>query len=77
MAYLKEEKSALRDKLNEQLRKLVSSEYLVDREITDALKALGRELRDTPGKHTYKFLPPALKAQVDDVLEKLCCVTLS
>ena len=71
LAYLKEEKSALRDKLNEQLRKLVSSEYLVDREITDALKALGRELRDTPGKHTYKFLPPALKAQVDDVLEKI------
>ncbi len=71
LAYLKEEKSAQRDKLNEQLRRLVSSEYLVDREITDALKALGRELRATKGKHTYKFLPPPLKAQVDNVLERV------
>lgn len=71
LAYLKEEKSKRRDKLNEQLRKLVSSEYLVDREITDALKSLGKELRETPGKHTYKFLPPPLKGQVDDVLEKI------
>lgn len=71
LAYLKEEKSAQRDKLNEQLRRLVSSEYLVDREITDALKALGRELRATKGKHTYKFLPPPLKVQVDNVLERV------
>jgi len=71
LAYLKEEKSAQRDKLNEQLRRLVSSEYLVDREITDALKALGRELRATKGKHTYKFLPPPLKVQVDNVLEQI------
>lgn len=71
LAYLKEEKSKRRDKLNEQLRKLVSSEYLVDREITDALKDLGKELRETPGKHTYKFLPPQLKAEVDGVLEKI------
>lgn len=71
LAYLKEEKSKRRDKLNEQLRKLVSSEYLVDREITDALKDLGKDLRETPGKHTYKFLPPQLKAEVDSVLEKI------
>lgn len=71
LEYLKEEKSKRRDKLNEQLRKLVSSEYLVDREITDALKDLGKELRETPGKHTYKFLPPQLKAEVDGVLEKI------
>lgn len=71
LEYLKEEKSKRRDKLNEQLRKLVSSEYLVDREITDALKDLGKELRETPGKHTYKFLPPQLKAEVDSVLEKI------
>lgn len=71
LAYLKEEKSKRRDKLNEQLRKLVSNEYLVDREITDALKDLGKELRETPGKHTYKFLPPQLKAEVDGVLEKI------
>lgn len=71
LAYLKEEKSNRRDKLNEQLRKLVSNEYLVDREITDALKDLGKELRETPGKHTYKFLPPQLKAEVDGVLEKI------
>lgn len=71
LAYLKEEKSAQRDKLNEQLRKLVSNEYLVDREITDALKDLGKTLRATKGKHTYKFLPPELKSQVDDVLEKI------
>lgn len=71
LAYLKEEKSAQRDKLNEQLRRLVSSEYLVDREITDALKALRRELRATKGKHTYKFLPPPLKVQVDNVLERV------
>lgn len=44
---------------------------MVDREITDALKALGRELRATKGKHTYKFLPPPLKAQVDNVLERV------
>lgn len=49
----------------------MSSEYLVDREITDALKALGRELRATKGKHTYKFLPPPLKVQVDNVLERV------
>lgn len=71
LAYLKEEKSAQRDKLNEQLRRLVSSEYLVDREITDALKDLGKTLRATKGKHTYKFLPPPLKAQVDNVLERV------
>lgn len=71
LAYLKEEKSAQRDKLNEQLRRLVSSEYLVDREITDALKDLGKTLRSTKGKHTYKFLPPELKSQVDDVLGKI------
>lgn len=71
LEYLKEEKSKRRDKLNEQLRKLVSSEYLVDREITDALKDLGKELRETSGKHTYKFLPPQLKAEVDGVLEKI------
>ena len=71
LEYLKEEKSKRRDKLNEQLRKLVSSEYLVDREITDALKDLGKDLRETPGKHTYKFLPPQLKAEVDSVLEKI------
>lgn len=71
LAYLKEEKSAQRDKLNEQLRRLVSSEYLVDREITDSLKTLGKELRATKGKHTYKFLPPPLKAQVDNVLEQI------
>ena len=71
LAYLKEEKSKRRDKLNEQLRKLVSSEYLVDRELTDALKDLGKDLRETPGKHTYKFLPPQLKAEVDSVLEKI------
>lgn len=71
LAYLKEEKSKRRDKLNEQLRKLVSSEYLVDRGITDALKDLGKDLRETPGKHTYKFLPPQLKAEVDGVLEKI------
>lgn len=71
LEYLKEEKSKRRDKLNEQLRKLVSSEYLVDREITDALKDLGKELRETPGKHTYKFLLPQLKAEVDGVLEKI------
>lgn len=71
LEYLKEEKSKRRDKLNEQLRKLVSSEYLGDREITDALKDLGKELRETPGKHTYKFLPPQLKAEVDGVLEKI------
>lgn len=71
LEYLKEEKSKRRDKLNEQLRKLVSSEYLVDREITDALKDLGKDLRETPGKHTYKFLPPQLKAEVDGVLEKI------
>lgn len=71
LAYLKEEKSAQRDKLNEQLRRLVSSEYLVDREITDALKDLGKTLKATKGKHTYKFLPPELKSQVDDVLEQI------
>lgn len=71
LEYLKEEKSKRRDKLNEQLRKLVSSEYLVDREITDTLKDLGKDLRETPGKHTYKFLPPQLKAEVDSVLEKI------
>ena len=71
LEYLKEEKSKRRDKLNEQLRKLVSSDYLVDREITDALKDLGKDLRETPGKHTYKFLPPQLKAEVDSVLEKI------
>lgn len=71
LAYLKEEKSAQRDKLNEQLRRQVSSEYLVDREITDSLKTLGKELRATEGKHTYKFLPPPLKAQVDNVLEQI------
>lgn len=71
LEYLKEEKSKRRDKLNEQLRKLVSSEYLVDREITDALKDLGKDLRETPGKHPYKFLPPQLKAEVDSVLEKI------
>lgn len=71
LAYLKEEKSAQRDKLNEQLRRLVSSEYLVDREITDSLKTLGKELRATKGKHTYKFLSPPLKAQVDNVLEQI------
>lgn len=71
LAYLKEEKSVRRDKLNEQLRRLVSSEYLVDREITDALKDLGKTLRATKGKHTYKFLPPELKSEVDDVLEKI------
>ena len=71
LEYLKEEKSKRRDKLNEQLRKLVSSEYLVDREITDALKDLGKDLRETPGKRTYKFLPPQLKAEVDSVLEKI------
>jgi len=43
----------------------------VDREITDALKDLGKDLRETPGKHTYKFLPPQLKAEVDSVLEKI------
>ena len=43
----------------------------MDREITDALKDLGKELRETPGKHTYKFLPPQLKAEVDGVLEKI------
>lgn len=71
LEYLKEEKSKRRDNLNEHLRKLVSSEYLVDREITDALKDLGKELRETPGKHTYKFLPPQLKTDVDGVLEKI------
>ena len=43
----------------------------MDREITDALKDLGKELRETPGKHTYKFLLPQLKAEVDGVLEKI------
>lgn len=71
LEHLKEEKSVQRDKLNEQLRTLVSSEYLVDREIIDALKVLGKELRATKGKHTYKFLPPPLKAKVDNVLEQL------
>ena len=71
LEHLKEEKSVQRDKLNEQLRTLVSSEYLVDREIIDALKVLGKELRATKGKHTYKFLPPPLKAKVDNVLEQI------
>ena len=43
----------------------------MDREITDALKDLGKDLRETPGKRTYKFLPPQLKAEVDSVLEKI------
>lgn len=71
LGHLMEEKSAQRDRLNEQLRRLVSSEYLVDREISDDLKALGKTLRGTRGKHTYKFLPPECKAQVDNVLEKV------
>ena len=71
LEHLKEEKSVQRDKLNKQLRTLVSSEYLVDREIIDALKVLGKELRATKGKHTYKFLPPPLKAKVDNVLEQI------
>lgn len=71
LEHLKIEKSAQRDKLNAQLRLMVSSEYLIDKEMISELKALGKEIHAAQGKHTYKLLSPDLKAQVDTMLEKI------
>lgn len=68
---LKVRKSQDRDVLNQRLLRIMQPDYPIPPEITEKLEHLGAVLAGTPGKHTYKFLPPDSKQLVDDLLQTI------
>lgn len=68
---LKVQKSHDRDVLNQRLRRIMQPDYPVSPAVAEKLEQLGEVLAHTPGKHTYKFLPPPSKQLVDDLLQTI------